>query len=319
MSNKTIAKFGGVVILFACCCAFFIACSHAPMAGDRYVVNSAELSTDYAKPVIIGTIESKDIIESSGLAASPCQPNVLWTHNDAGDDAFIFALNLQGRHLGTWRVTNSNNVDWEDMAAYKDPSGTCYLYLGDIGNNKLDRSVLRVYRVKEPPVQPDGAKSSKKSPLESDAAEFVAFKYSDTPHNAETLMAHPQTGDIYVLTKRLDGPSLVFKIKPAFGSAEAVVGERIGEVSLPAVPNGLLTGGVIAPDGKLVVVCDYSAGYELKLGTGANFDDVWKQKPIPIDLGDRKQGEAVTFRADGTSIIATSEKRNAPLFEIKRK
>ena len=318
MSNKTIAKFGGVVILFALWCVVVTSCSQAS-PHRRQVVNSEELSTDYNKPVIVGTIESKEIIESSGLAASLCQPDVLWTHNDAGDDAYLFALNLQGKHLGTWQVTNSSNVDWEDMAAYKDPSGICYLYLGDIGNNKLDRSELRVYRVKEPTIPAGSSNSSKKSPLTTEPAQVTVFKYSDKPHNAEALMAHPQTGDIYVLTKRTDGPSLVFKVKPAFESSETVTGERVGEVSLPAVPNGQVTGGVISQDGKLVVVCDYSAGYELKLGGGTNFDEVWKTKPLPVDLGDRKQGEAVTFSVDGSAILATSEKKNAPIFEIKRK
>lgn len=319
MSNKTIAKFSGVVILFAWGCVLVMSCSRASSSDGRYVVNSAEVSNDYNKPVVVGTIESKDVIESSGLATSLCQPDVLWTHNDAGDDAYIFALNIQGKHLGTWRVANARNVDWEDMAAYKDPSGTCYLYLGDIGNNDLDRREMRVYRVKEPTIPPDGARSSKKSPLATEPAQVTTFRYSDRPHNAETLLTHPQTGEIYVLTKRTDGPSLVFKIQPAFGSNETVIGQRVGEVSLPSVPNGQLTGGVIAQDGKLVVVCDYSAGYELSLGDGTNFDDVWKQKPLQIDLGDRKQGEAVTFSVDGNSILATSERKNAPIFEIKRK
>ena len=69
MSNKTIAKFGGVVILFALWCVVVTSCSQAS-PHRRQVVNSEELSTDYNKPVIVGTIESKEIIESSGLADS---------------------------------------------------------------------------------------------------------------------------------------------------------------------------------------------------------------------------------------------------------
>jgi hypothetical protein len=98
-----------------------------------------------------------------------------------------------------------------------------------------------------------------------------------------------------------------------------VQAERVGEITLPAVPNGLLTGGAVAPDASRVIVCDYSAGYELQLGGSNNFDDVWKQKPILIDLGDRKQGEAVTFTPDSRSIVATSEKRNSPVIEVTRK
>ena len=318
MSNKTIAKFAALVILFALSSGLFSSCSHA-RSDSRYEVNSAELSPDYSKPVEVGRIDSDEITESSGIASSLCQPDVFWTHNDSGNDAFIFAINLKGNRLGTWRVTGARNDDWEDIASYRDTSGTCYLYIGDVGNNEGKRPDPRIYRVKEPVVSADGAASSKKNPLATEQADVALFKYPDGVHNAETMMVQPQTGDVYVLTKRVDGPSTVFKVRPQFGTPTPLQAERLGEVSLPAVPNGLLTGGAVAPDASRVVLCDYSAGYELKLGGSKNFDDVWKQKPVPIDLGDRKQGEAVTFTPDSRSIVATSEKRNSPVIEVTRK
>jgi hypothetical protein len=50
----------------------------------------------------------------------------------------------------------------------------------------------------------------------------------------------------------------------------------------------------------------------------ATFDEIWKQKPAVIDLGERKQGEAVTYTTDGRSIIATSEGKNAVLYQVDR-
>jgi hypothetical protein len=316
MSNRTIAKFTRLVILLACVAVAVGSCSHASSRDSRSVEPS-EFSTDYNKPVVVGKIESNEITESSGLVASRCQPDVLWTHNDAGDDEYIFAFNLKGAPLGTWKVENARNEDWEDMAGYKDVAGKCYLYIGDIGNNKRERNQLTVYRFNEPLVSPETGSSNRKAPLTTDPADAVTFKYPDVPLNAETLMVQPASGDIYILTKRVDGPSQVFKISPQFGST--VVAQKIGEVSVPAVPNGLLTGGDISPDGKRVVICDYTAGYELQLGSAPNFDDIWKTKPVPVNLGDRKQGEAVTFSSDGSSILATSEKKNSPVIEVKRK
>ena len=318
MSNKTIAKFSGLVILLIVAGIIAGSCSHASSTG-RSAVNSAELSQAYDKPVAVGRIESGEVTESSGLAASLCQQNVFWTHNDSGDDAFIFAMTPQGKHLGTWRMTGARNSDWEDMAAYKAPDGNCFLYLGDIGNNKLGRVEQRIYRVKEPAVSDGDRASSRKAPLATEPAEVAVFRYSDTPHDAETMVLQPQTADVYVLTKRLDGPSLVFKIRPLFGSTQPVTAEKVGEVSLPAVPNGLLTGGSISADGRRVILCDYSAGYELDLGNAANFDEVWRVKPVKVDLGDRRQGEAVAFSADGNFILATSERKNSSIFEVKRK
>ncbi len=318
MSNKTIAKFGGLVILLIGASAFFYSCSHASSTG-HYVANSAGFSSDFDKPITVGRIESADVTESSGLAASLCQSDVFWTHNDSGDDAFVFAMTSNGKHLGAWRVTDARNVDWEDIAAFKAADGSCYLYIGDIGNNKLERPELKVYRLKEPLVSDSTPASNRKRPLQTEPAEAAAFKYPDTPHNAETLIVVPQSGDVYVLTKRLDGPSLIFRFQPQFGAAQPKIAEKVGEISLPAVPNGLLTGGSISQDGKHVILCDYSAGYQLDLPRGSAFDEIWKSKPIPVDLGDRKQGEAVTFSPDAKAIFATSEKKNAQIFEVKIK
>ncbi len=316
MSKRTIAKFVSLVILLAIVSFFAMSCSQAS-PGDPHKVNSAELSTEWAKPVIVGRIESKDVRESSGLAASPCQPNVYWTHNDSGDDAFIFAMDGTGKDLGSYEVENARNDDWEDIAAYKDADGTCYLYIGDTGNNKLERPQLTIYRVKEPTVS-SSSHSDEKEPLRTEPAQAAIFKYQDTPHNAETLMVNPKTGDVYVSTKRVDGPSLVFKFKPSFGSNQVVIAQKVGEISVPSVPNGLLTGGAISPDSKRVILCDYSSGYELTT-TSATFDDIWKSKPVAVDLGERKHGEAITFAADGRSILGTNEGKKAEIFEVKLK
>jgi hypothetical protein len=98
------------------------------------------------------------------------------------------------------------------------------------------------------------------------------------------------------------------------------VAARIADLEVPSVPVGLLTGGDISPDGKRIVLCDYLDGYELILPDGDSaFDDIWKQKPIEIDLGERDTGEAVAYSADGRSIFATTEGKNAPIIELDRK
>src|SRR5688500_17654320 len=114
-------------------------------------------SSDYGRPVMIGRIETADVKESSGLAASKCQPNVLWTHNDAGSDAFIFGLTPEGKNLGAWKVQNARNIDWEDIESYKDSSGKCFLLIGDIGDNEQNRPELTIYRIHEPSVSPDAS------------------------------------------------------------------------------------------------------------------------------------------------------------------
>ena len=61
-------------------------------------------------------------------------------------------------------------------------------------------------------------------------------------------------------------------------------------------------------------------GYELTLPAGDNnFDDIWKQTPVRIDLGPRDTGEAVAYSPDGNTIYATTEGKKAPMIVVKRK
>src|SRR5215211_3983200 len=149
MLQKTIPKFFGFVISFTLVCLIFCGCSSV-FSSRSEKNNNANLnvSQNYDKPQIVGKIESAEIKESSGLAASKCQPDVFWTHNDSGDDAFIFALNRKGEKLGTWKVTGAKASDWEDIAEIKTPDGECVLYIGDIGNNTRARDEFTIYRVR---------------------------------------------------------------------------------------------------------------------------------------------------------------------------
>lgn len=313
MSNRTIAKIWRFVISIAVAAIFFSACSMRSTIADRPPPGSA-----YGKPEVTGRIKSRDITESSGIAASRCQDGVLWTHNDSGDDAFIFAINKEGENLGTWKIPNVQNIDWEDIASYKDKDGKCFVYIGEIGDNKSRRTEHAVYRISEPDAVHANHDSDRKDPLTASAAETVRFAYPDYNQDAETLMVHPVSGDIYILTKRVSGPAGVYRLRPDFKNDAITRIEKVAEISVPAIPNGLLTGGDIAPDGKRVILCDYTQAYELKLPDGATkFDDIWQQAPEPVELGKRAAGEAVSYSYDGSSIFATSEGKNAPVIEVK--
>lgn len=315
MSNRMIAKFFVFVIFAAAASVFSTSCAFVSSNAD---VSRPVSSFNAAK--VVGTIKSSDINESSGIAASRCQSNVLWTHNDSGDEAFIFALNSSGESLGTWKVTNAGNIDWEDIAAYKDKAGKCFVYIGEIGDNKTKRHEHTIYRIPEPVIVPADASSTRKAPLATASAEMLRFSYPDFDQDAETLMVHPKTGEIYVITKRVSGPAGVYLIKPEFNRPEVQKAEGVAEISVPAVPNGFLTGGDISPDGRRIIICDYTQAYEFTLPEGdVTFANIWKQKPETIDLGKRKVGESVCYSVDGTSIFATTEGRNSPVIEVKRR
>jgi len=217
-------------------------------------------------------------------------------------------------------VAGAKANDWEDIAEIKTPDGECVLYIGDIGNNTRIRDEFTIYRVREPQVLPEDESSSKKKPLPTESAEAIKFSYPDMRHDAVTLLVHPQSGDIYILSKRLSGAAAVYKLRRDFDLSKSNKLEKIADLSVPAIPNGFLTGGDISPDGRRVIVCDYFNAYEIVLpATANNFDEIWKETPLTVELGPREQGEAVTYAADGKSIFASSENKKSPLIEVKRK
>jgi hypothetical protein len=293
------------------------------LSGKRSVsiaaATDAATSSEYGPPVMVGKIETPDITESSGLSASECQ-DVLWTHNDAGNAPLVFAMDTTGKHLGTWKVEGANSVDWESIATHRDASGKCFLLIADFGDNDERRESVEIYRIAEPSISPESASSNAANPLTTASAEVMRYTYSDGSQNAETILVHPKSGDVYIVTKEKAGPAGVHRIAQQYGRSEILRTQRIAEVSVPSTPEGLLTGGSFSPDGTRLMLCDKKGGYEFVLPAGAsNVDDIWRQKPVLVNVGDRKQGEGVSYGRDGISLYASSEKKHAPLYVIKRK
>lgn len=289
-------------------------------AGDLFGSSEAENADTkkFDKPQRTGKLELDELKEASGVTASKCQSDVFWTHNDSGDGPFLYAIDSKGNNLGVWQVAGAANVDWEDIASTKDAAGKCSIFIGDIGNNKLARNDLKIYRVEEPAVDRSGTNRAQSSAAETTASQAMPFSYPDTGHNAEALIVTPDASKAYIVTKRKDGPSQIFKLNLIFSGDEQKA-EKVGEISVPAVPNGSITGGDISSKGDRIVLCDYFAGYELQLPAGStNLDDIWKQKPQRFDIGDHEAGEAVAYTPDG-NVIAISEKKNTPVYVTNRR
>jgi len=284
--------------------------------------SSSEKSRAYERAVVLAELEDRAITESSGIVASRRNPGIFWTHNDSGDAPVLYAFDRKGRSMGRWRIAGAEAFDWEDIAAGPGPqAGVSYIYIGDIGDNYSRRDHITVYRVAEPVITSDDNSSKAGKQRTTEASEAIRLKYPDGKHDAETLMVHPTTGDLYIITKDFRSVAGVYKLKAPFNTATVNTLVRVSDVSVPNLVGGLITGGDISPDGRRVVLCDYLSGYEISLADDAkdDFDKIWKQPIAKIELGPRKQGEGVCYSLDGNSIMATSEKRPTPLIEVKRK
>jgi len=247
---------------------------------------------------------------------------MLWTHNDSGDGPFLYCLDARIDSCGVWRVTGADAFDWEDIAIGPGPRpGEPYVYAGDIGDNIDQRDDIVVYRVPEPLVGGGGVVPTKASPAATAPAEAIRLRYPDGPQNAEALLVHPTTGDLYVITKS-PSSATVYKAVAPLDPTRITVLTAIGALRLGTGTRGpeLVTGADISPDGRRVAVVTYSSGYELELPAGADrFDAVWDQPPTPVAVGLRLQGESVAYRLDGRALLTTSEMVGTPVQQVERR
>ena len=278
------------------------------------------LSQIYGPPTTLTTIKEKSISESSGLVASRSTPGAYWTHNDSGDGPFIYAFDARGDSFGVFRVNGAEARDWEDIASGPGPQANkSYLYIGDIGDNDAKREEVVVCRVAEPALTTATRKLTKTRPGSTEPAEAIRLRYPDGKHDAEALLVHPTTGNIYIVNKVPIANPVVYEATAPFTSGKLVTMKRIGEIRVPSIFGGVVTGGSISPDGLRVALCDYFQGYEIVLPAGSrDFGDIWKQKMTGFDLGKRKQGEAIAYRLDGNALLATSEGKQSPLIQVER-
>lgn len=278
----------------------------------------------YEPGVQVGRLESGALTEASGLASSGRSGEVLFTHNDSGAAPVIYAINRKGELLATIPVKNAAALDWEDIARGPGPDGKPALYLGDIGDNLVFRPVVSVYRIPEPVVDP----KKRGVTIESAPAARIDLKYPDGPHNAETLLVDPKSGRMYLVTKSPEG-SEVFAAPehPKVGAINPL--EKIGAIRFQDFPKSagaardpagslLATGGAISPQGDRVVVRTYTDAHEWPIGAGG-LAGAFRQEPLHIPLPPVKHGEAITYSADGRSLLVTEEGEHAPIFELKPK
>ena len=249
-----------------------------------------------ALPEVIARLGDKRVKESSGVAASRANPRIYWTHNDSGDGPYLYAFDLHGASHGRWLVPHARASDWEDIAAGPGPTpGRSYLYIGDTGGS---RGEITVYRVEEPRI------AACRRDCQTPPATAIRLRYPDGPHDAEALLVHPKTGDLYIVTKAAE--TRVYKARRG-----ELVMTRIATLDVPgrafATFIGGITGGDISPDGRRVALSDYFRAYEAVLPRGAAFDAIWKQEFESVNIGLGFQVEGICYRHGGGALIATSE------------
>ncbi|WP_416971429.1 WD40 repeat domain-containing protein [Streptomyces sp. 4F14] len=229
------------------------------------------------------TIKDPRIKESSGIAASRQHPGVYWTHNDSGYGPQIYAVDsatgetvatLTLRGIGTPRDVEAISIGPDNQ-----------IYVGDIGDNFDGRwPYLWIYRLPEPTVLKDQTVR---------ATQYIV-KYSDGGRDAESMMVHPKTGRVYIIDKKEDGGHLYEGPAKLTASGDNIF-RPIAPVDLWA------TDAAFSPDGQHLAVRGYFGGIAYDWNGGRI------KKTGRLDVPLQRQGESVTYSADGKKLLYGSE------------
>lgn len=224
------------------------------------------------------------ITESSGLARSTYDRDILWTHNDSGDGPRVFAVDRDGQTKAVVTLEGASARDWEDIAAGPDHT----LWVGDIGDNARSRSSIQVYSFPEPSTVASGSVTAKKYTL----------RYPDGANNAEGLMVRQTTGRLFVVSKSPDGGA-IYRAPKTLSTSGTNTLTRVASAPVK------VTAAAFAPDGRGFVLTNYSTAFF--------YDSIADTTARRVDPPSTRQGESVEFTADGTSVLLGSEGTESPV------
>lgn len=230
---------------------------------------------DYESPEEV--IDFDAGVEASGLAASALRPGVFFTHGDKDDPDVLVSFDASGM-IEEHEIRHATNHDWEDVAAAPCPNpsdGRC-LFVGDIGGSTGVDDEVEIYVIREPE-----AGEVEVEPLET---WDIDVPY---PIDAETLLVHPLTGEVTIITKDI-GHGTVFRLTPDHSEFEAIDEVDVDHAS----------GGAWDPTGERVVLRDRHQLYVWDVDP-SDPDGQWNEDPLEVHGHTETAGEAVTFTAEG--------------------
>ncbi len=299
--------------------ALLAGCGHGRSLPDDEAKSGSVADSVRVAP----TIETYYLAENSGAAMAVRHPGVLYTINDSGNDPVVYAVDTTGSGRGRWTLQGAANRDWEAIAVgpcagAHAPAASC-IYVGDVGDNGLERPTVRIYRTPEPDsLGPDIVTTR--------AVDSVVVRYEDGPHNVEAMYVAPD-GSVVLITKerRRKGttetrPTLMFRVAPSAWDTTGIAPAVLVD-SLPILPRAAtshqVTDAALALDGRTLAVRTYAQVFLFTVDPATGLPAAGDAYTVcDVRALGEPQGEGVAFVARrGTSarLVLTSEREGQPL------
>jgi hypothetical protein len=249
----------------------------APASG---AASSSAAHPPLVRHQVVFSFTDRDITESSGLVDAG---RLMYTMNDSGHGPVLYAVDKRtGDTVATTTYTTDKVSDVEALA----PGSRGTIWAGDIGDNNADRDSVSVYRVA--PAAP------------TVTAPRFGLVYPGGPRNAETLLADPVTGRLYVVSKSLRGGTV-------YAAPPTLRRDRLNRLSAVAEVPGLVTDGSFFPDGRHVILRTYGSASLYSFPGFRRLGTVW----LPAE----RQGEGIAVGPQGR-IYLSSEGAYSPVLRV---
>ncbi len=257
--------------------------------------------------VTVGNLANPQITEASGMASSRLYPAVLWVINDGGDDPLLYAVGIDGADLGTFRVEDAVNSDWEALAAFE-LQDTAYLLIADVGDNHEQRKSCYLYVVQEPAITKIGSSNGAAVRI----AWRIRFTYEDGPRDCEAVAVDQARRRVLLMSKRGFVPTLYELPLQSTEDDTIAVARRLTTVPYVTWPTAM----DLSPDGSSAVVLTYNSAYLFFRRQNEDWANAFEKQPQRLQFSKLRQQEAACFGFYGKSVYVSSEKTPAPLVRI---
>jgi hypothetical protein len=257
----------------------------AALAASATSAVAASATSAVAANAVDVRIADDRITESSGLALSTRHPHTVWTVNDSGDTARVFAVDTEtGKTVGV----HTFDADVRDVEALAiTPQGR--MLVADIGDNDGSRAIVRVFWFDEPGLgKSSGAWAS------------WELSYPDGPHNAESIAVDPGSGRVLVVTKGQPGGIYALPAPPSR--------KGVNRLSKVGTAPDLATDAVFLPDGSGLAVRTYTSLVVLD-------PDTWRVTSAQL-LPLQPQGETLAVAPDGNGLLVGSEGKHSLIQQV---
>lgn len=274
--------------------------------------------------------------ELSGFATANKSGNegYLWIISDSPANMLAAVSKTNASNQGVWTLQSPPAYsDWEDLESAT-INGVSYLYIFDYGNNPNAADSrgagidMRIFRAIEPTITGSGGQITSGNYIAIDVA-FPGGGGAPTARDCEASIIDPDTGDIYIITKREAVPGVYYLAHATSYSGTQTLTDLGNMYDIPdvtTVPLGATAVNVvdaaISPNGREILVKNYDDVYyfsrdkatqtiiQALQGTGVivpayvGGGSVSPKKSHPTA---EPQGEGLCYSKDGRDLYTNSE------------